>query len=139
MVSLDPSPEQIWDAGGSLFLALKAACSTTPTLRLESCRGDPITTVPLAAVRSLMWETLVLTGSKSAGNRKRMTGGSQRSQGGAAPRKTSKISDEKWFFPEGSRLSSMGTEVCKTMSGLERGTNCDYSLSLPEQEPWTIK
>lgn len=139
MVSLDPSPEQIWDAGGNLFLALKAACSTTPTLRLESCLGDHIITVPLGADRSLMWETPVLSGSKSAGNRKRMTGGSQRLQGGVAPRKTSKISDEKRYFPEGSRLSSMGMEVCKMSTGLERGTNNDYSLSLPEQEPWTIK
>lgn len=77
MVSLDPSPEQIWDAGGSLFLAPKAACSTTPTRRLESCLGDHIITVPLGAARSLMWETLVLTGSKSAGKRKGMAGGRQ--------------------------------------------------------------
>lgn len=106
MVSLDPSPEQIWDAGGSLFLALKAACSTTPTLRLESRLGDHSITVPLGAARWLMWETLVLTGSKSTGNR--MTGGSHRPQGGGAPRMSSKISEENRYFPEGSRLSSMG-------------------------------
>lgn len=57
MVSLDPSPEQIWDAVGSLFLALKAAYSTTLTRRLESDLGDHIITVPLGAARSLMWET----------------------------------------------------------------------------------
>lgn len=46
MVSLDSLPEQIWDAGESLFLALKVDCPTTLTLSFGVSSEGHIIPVP---------------------------------------------------------------------------------------------
>lgn len=46
MVSLDSLPEQIWDAGESLFLALKVDCHTTLSLSFGVSPEGHIIPVP---------------------------------------------------------------------------------------------
>lgn len=115
-------------AGESLFLTRNEAGSTTPAVSVGALPGG-------SHYLSAPGSCQITHVGHSGFNREQISWEQEENDWGEpAIAGRCKTSEEKRRFREASRLPSVGTEVCGMMSGLERGRNCDYSLSLPEQD-----